>query len=206
VTTEARPETGSNKSSPPRRGRWQKRTRSRAANSWSNSRRERQKRQTINDHFALAPAHLFTYLENGLARRTGGMVRSRKGFPDIMGWSHHLPDWTSFGTQIDGRNWNIPMAPTTAAPEGTRAARGPAILVTHCSRNSWNPVVAAASAVPVVVAVVAVVAAVVAVRKPGRHRPPRRQALTRAYLGPSPQRGPSPRRRLPSPSPPRGAR
>jgi len=90
VTTEAGPKTGSNKSSPPRRGRWQCRTRSREANSWANSRGERQKRQTINDHCAVASAHLLTYFENGLARRTGGMVRSRKGFPDITGWPHHL--------------------------------------------------------------------------------------------------------------------
>src|SRR5437588_4085956 len=70
------------------------------------------------------------------------------------------------GNPISGQNWKISMAPTRAAGEVTRSRRGPAMLVTFCTRNSRKPVV------PVV-------------SEPGRDRPHRRQALTRAYLGPN---------------------
>jgi len=93
-------------------------------------------------------------------------VMSPKDLPVITRWSYHLSDRTSFDTPIGQSNWRISLAPDPAAGEVTRGTRGPAILGTYCTRNSSKPVV------PVV-------------RQAGRHRPHRRQALTRAYLGPN---------------------
>ncbi len=93
-------------------------------------------------------------------------VRSTKTLSVIAGLSHHLSDRRSFGTPISQPNWRISLVPNPAAGEVTRGRRGPAILATHCTRNSGKPVVPVG-------------------RKPGRHRPHRRQALTRAFLGPN---------------------
>lgn len=138
--------------------------------------------------------HICSRIEKWSSTKDRRMVRSRKSLPGITRWSYHLPDWTSFDTQIDRQNWNMPIASTTATREVTSAALGPATLVTYCTRNSWNHVVAGASAVPLVAAIT----------KPGKHRPPRRQALTRASLGPYLNEGPHRGAAYRAPLPPGG--
>jgi hypothetical protein len=171
VATDGEAATRSNKSSPARRAS----SAQAAHHHWRpirglNSGGERQKRQTIDEQCAVSSAHLLTYLGKGLARRTTGCYcpgrlsqrSSDRRFTCRIG--------PSVGTPISGRNWQASVALTTGAVQVRRGRRGPAILATTCTRNSRNPVVSAGPAV----------------RKPGRHRPPRRQALTRVYLGPLP--------------------